>query len=323
MDAQDAAARKESELFDTELYFTDDLKQSLASCRLCPKECGVNRLAGETGFCGAGLQIRAARAALHHWEEPCLSGTRGSGTVFFSGCNLRCAFCQNAPISRGQAGAPITIERLTDIFFELRDQGAHNINLVTPTQYIPQITAALRAARDRGLDLPVVCNSGGYENVEALRLWEGLVDIYLPDLKFFSAAVSKKLCGAPDYFTKASAAIAEMFRQTGKPAFDGDGILTKGVIVRHLMLPGYLFDTRKVLDYLTRTYGNDIYISLMNQYTPPSPARPNAPEHPLSPGHYDAMVDFLVDRGQENAYVQEPGTDSESFIPPFDLNGIM
>ena len=307
---------------DTELYYTDELAP-LADCHLCPKECGVNRLRGETGFCGAGLEIRAARAALHQWEEPCISGTRGSGTVFFSGCNLRCEFCQNAPISRGQAGALITIERLTDIFFELRDQGAHNINLVTPTHYIPQITAALRMARDRGLGLPVVCNSGGYESVEALRLWEGLVDIYLPDMKFFSAAVSKKLCGAPDYFEKASAALAEMFRQTGTPAFDGDGIMTKGMVVRHLMLPGYLFDSRKILDYLTRTYGNDIYISLMNQYTPPSPARKNAPDHPLSPDHYDAMVDFLVDRGQENAYVQEPGTDSESFIPPFDLKGIM
>lgn len=294
----------------------------LANCRLCPRNCGVNRLAGERGACGMGAEITASRAALHQWEEPCISGTRGSGTVFFSGCSLHCCFCQNEPISRGLAGKTISAGRLCDIFFELKAQGAHNINLVTPTHFIPQITEALRAAKEKGLGLPVICNCGGYENVETLRIWDGLIDIYLPDLKFYAKSAARTMCGAPDYFAKACAALAEMFRQTGVPVFDEDGLMKKGMIVRHLMLPGYLFDTRRILSYLCDTYGNNIYISLMNQYTPPVPDRKNAPDHPLRTDHYESMVQYLMDRGQENAYVQESGTDSESFIPPFDLTGI-
>ena len=296
----------------------------LSDCRLCPRECKVNRLAGDLGVCGMGAQISAARAALHFWEEPCISGTNGSGTIFFSGCSLHCGFCQNEPISRGRAGQVISIERLCTIFFELKAKGAHNINLVTPTHFIPQITAALRMAKAEGLDLPIVCNCSGYENVEALRIWDGLIDVYLPDLKFFSSALSKTLCAAPDYFEKACSALAEMFRQTGTPVFDEDGMITKGMIVRHLMLPGHLFDTRKILTYLCSTYGNKIYISLMNQYTPPAStdSKPGVPDHPLREDHYDAMVRYLQEAGQENAYIQENGTDSESFIPPFDLTGI-
>ena len=249
---------------------TDPVFSSLANCRLCPRNCGVNRLAGDRGACGMGADIKAARAALHFWEEPCISGTRGSGTVFFSGCSLHCSFCQNEPISRGRAGKNISIGRLCEIFFELKAQGAHNINLVTPTHFIPQITAALRMAKENGLNLPVVCNCGGYESVESLRIWDGLIDIYLPDLKFYSGRLSKSLCDAPDYFEKAAAALSEMFRQTGEPVFDADGLMKKGMIVRHLMLPGHLFDTRKILAYLCSTYGNRMYISLMNQYTPPA-----------------------------------------------------
>ena len=275
-------------------------------------------------MCDMGAEITAARAALHFWEEPCISGTNGSGTVFFSGCSLHCSFCQNEPISRGRAGKIISIERLCEIFFELKAQEAHNINLVTPTHFIPQITAALRMAKEKGLDLPIVCNCGGYENVEALRIWDGLIDIYLPDLKFYSSAISKMLCAAPDYFEKASAALTEMFRQTGEPQFDKDGLMQKGMIVRHLMLPGHLFDTRRLLSYLCDTYGNKIYISLMNQYTPPASAdtKPDAPDHPLREDHYEAMVRYLQELGQVNAFIQESGTDSESFIPPFDLTGI-
>ena len=315
----------------------DSLFISLADCRLCPRNCGVNRIAGERGACGMGADITAARAALHLWEEPCISGTRGSGTVFFSGCSLHCSFCQNEPISRGRTGKKISIGRLCEIFFELKAQGAHNINLVTPTHFIPQITSALRMAKEKGLDLPVVCNCGGYESVESLRIWDGLIDIYLPDLKFFSARLSKSICAAPDYFEKAAAALSEMFRQTGEPVFDSDGLMKKGMIVRHLMLPGHLFDTRKILAYLCSTYGNKIYISLMNQYTPPvSTASANAdrsapeavkrntsaPDHPLREDHYEAMIEFLADHDQENAYTQENGTVSESFIPLFDLTGI-
>lgn len=303
----------------------DPLLSLLENCRLCPRECAVNRLAGARGVCGMGAEITAARAALHFWEEPCISGTRGSGTVFFSGCSLHCSFCQNEPISCGRAGKIISIERLCEIFFELKAQGAHNINLVTPTHFIPQITSALRMAKDKGLDLPIVCNCGGYENVEALRSWDGLIDIYLPDLKFYAETLSKTMCGAPDYFEKASLALLEMFRQTGEAQFDEDGLIQKGMIVRHLMLPGHLFDTRRLLSYLCDTYGNKIYISLMNQYTPPAKSgaeESTAPDHPLREDHYEAMVQYLQELGQENAYIQESGTDSESFIPPFDLTGI-
>lgn len=306
----------------------------LKHCTLCAHECGVNRLEGELGICGMGAGMVAARAALHFWEEPCISGTKGSGTVFFSGCSLHCSFCQNQAISRGYQGKEITIERLVEIFFELKAQGAHNINLVTPTHFIPQITAALRIAGDQGLDLPIVCNCGGYESVEALKIWEGLIDIYLPDMKFHSSALSKSMCGTPDYFGKACAALAEMFRQTGVPSLSADGLMQKGIIVRHLMLPGQLFDTRRILGYLCETYGNSIYISLMNQYTPPQGtkaakdakdsirASSSAPSHPLREDHYEAMIQFLVDHGQENAYTQENGTDKDSFIPAFDLTGI-
>ena len=301
-----------------------NLMNILENCRLCPRECGINRIAGAKGVCGMGPEISAARAALHFWEEPCISGTNGSGAVFFSGCSLHCSFCQNEPVSSGRAGRIISAERLSEIFFELKSQGAHNINLVTPTHFIPQITAALHMAKENGLDLPVICNCSGYENVEALRIWDGLIDIYLPDLKFYSSAISKMLCAAPDYFEKASAALTEMFRQTGEPQFDKDGLMQKGMIVRHLMLPGHLFDTRRLLSYLCDTYGNKIYISLMNQYTPPASAdtKPDAPDHPLREDHYEAMVRYLQELGQVNAFIQESGTDSESFIPPFDLTGI-
>jgi len=331
--------RKEIRLQDKASGNSDPILSSLTNCRLCPRECGINRLAGERGVCGMGADITAARAALHFWEEPCISGTKGSGTVFFSGCSLHCSFCQNEPISRGRTGKSISAGRLCGIFFELKAKGAHNINLVTPTHFIPQITEALRMAKEKGLGLPVVCNCGGYESVEALRIWDGLIDIYLPDMKFYSGTLSKSICTAPDYFGKASAALAEMFRQTGEPVIDENGLMKKGMIVRHLMLPGHLFDTRKILAYLCSTYGNKIYISLMNQYTPPAgtatdtahpgtpahpsgTAHPSAPDHPLREDHYEAMIQFLADHDQVNAYTQERGTVSESFIPPFDLTGI-
>lgn len=297
--------------------------KALSDCHLCPRACHVDRLAGESGHCGMGGEMVAARAALHFWEEPCLSGTRGSGTVFFSGCGLHCTFCQNEPISRGREGIEISTERLSNIFLELQASGAHNINLVTPTHFIPQIAFSLRMAKARGLHLPVVCNSSGYETINALRIWDGLIDIYLPDVKFFSPDLSKEMCGAPDYFGNASKALSEMFRQIGEPVFSEDGMMQKGMIVRHLMLPGYLFDTRKILEFLCDTYGNKIFISLMNQYTPPKAAASKAPDHTLREDHYEAMVQYLIERGQENAFVQENGTCSDSFIPAFDLSGIL
>ena len=293
----------------------------MEGCTLCPRNCRVNRENNEKGFCGETAELRIARAAPHFWEEPCLSGTQGSGTVFFTGCNLRCCFCQNRNISRGGHGKPVSNERLTEIFFELAEKGVHNINLVTPTHFIPQIREAILRARARGLTLPFAANCGGYENPDTLHLLDGLIDIYLTDMKFYSPEVSAKLCGVRDYFPTAKRALSEMERQIGPTVFDNTGLMCRGVIVRHLMLPGYLFDTRHILDYLVGEYGNRVYISLMNQYTPPETLIPNAPNHPLRQDHYDRMVDFLMDRSIENAYIQEGGTCSESYIPEFDLSG--
>ena len=310
------------------------LAKYLTACRLCARNCRINRLAGERGACGMGSEITAARAALHFWEEPCLSGTRGSGTIFFTGCSLHCSFCQNRLVSSGNLGKEITAERLSEIFFELARQGAHNINLVTPTHFIPQITSAIRMAKQNGFTLPFICNCGGYESVEALKIWDGLIDIYLPDLKFCSGTLSQAMCGTADYFEIASKALEEMFRQTGCPVFDESTLMKKGMIVRHLMLPGQLFDTKRILSFLCKTYGNQIYISLMNQYTPPAlisrlhsssgsqESHSPAPDRPLCSSHYDAMVLCLQEAGQENAYIQEAGTSSESFIPSFDLSGL-
>ena len=295
-----------------------DSSKYLSCCHLCPRDCGVDRLSGERGFCGAGDNPVIARAAPHFWEEPCISGTNGSGTIFFSGCGLRCTFCQNAPISLGLAGREISVERLCEIFFELAGQGVHNIN-VTPTQPTDRDAILLP---EMGFSLPFVWNCGGYEHADTVRLMDGLIDIYLPDLKFFSRQTAGLYCAAADYFEKACTAIAEMVRQIGEPVIDKDGLMKRGVIVRHLMIPGELFDTRKILKYLTSTYGNTVWISLMNQYTPPIPARKRAPDHPLRQDHYDAMVEYLIERGQVNAYIQEPGTDMVSFIPPFDLTGV-
>jgi putative pyruvate formate lyase activating enzyme len=293
-----------------------------ANCVLCPRACKADRTSDLLGYCGMGSEPVIALAALHEWEEPCISGTNGSGTVFFSGCSLQCRFCQNRDISIAKYGAVISTERLCEIFFELQEKGAHNINLVTAQHFLPHVVSALRLAKSSGLQIPVVWNTGGYESLSSLRALEGLVDIYLPDMKFISPRISGAMCGAPDYFSRCSDAIAEMFRQVGTPRLSDDGIMSRGVIVRHLMLPGYLFDTRKILLFLTKTYGNRIYISLMNQYTPPVPPVSGVPSSPLRRDHYDAMVNLLMENGQENAFVQEAGTDSEFYIPRFDLTGV-
>ncbi len=311
------------------------LKSSYSCCALCPRVCGVDRSSGATGFCGMSSELRISRVGLHMWEEPCLSGTRGSGTIFFTGCNLGCVFCQNYEISRrvgrgagvGKVSDPTTchikpgkffsIEDFAQAMLSLQSQGAHNINFVTGTHYIPHIVEGVRLAREQGLVLPTLYNCGGYESVEALRLLDGTIDIYLPDMKFFSPDVSRKYCGARDYFERSRDAIAEMVRQCPVQEFDSDGIMRRGVIVRHLMLPGLLFDTKHILDYLTETYGNQITISLMNQYTP-MPGVPEELATPLNPKHYESMVNYLSILGQENAYTQEGGTVSESFIPDFE-----
>ena len=293
-------------------------------CRLCPRECNADRAKGETGYCGESNDLRVARAALHMWEEPCISGETGSGTVFFTGCPLKCIFCQNNTIAGGSVGKSISTERLAKIFLELQEKGACNINLVTATHFILQIIPALKLAKTAGLSIPVVYNCGGYEKVETLRLLNGLVDIYLPDLKYYSPKLSARYSNAPDYFEKASAAIAEMVRQTGTPLFDAStGLMKKGVIVRHLLLPKRLADSQKIMSYLYSTYKNDIYVSIMSQYTPMG-SFPDMPElnRRVSHKEYNALVDYCLELGIENGFIQEGEVASESFIPPFDLEGV-
>ena len=296
----------------------------MEDCTLCPRACHVNRLQGQTGYCGQTADIMAARASLHYWEEPCISGTSGSGTVFFSGCNLRCVFCQNHNIAIGKAGRIITPEHLTEIYLQLQEQGANNINLVTPTHFLPQIVLSLEAARKQGLHIPVVYNTGSYESPDALRHLEGLVDIYLPDLKYFSAELSATYSHAPDYFETACAAIAEMYRLAGDPVIDpATGLMQRGVIVRHLILPGHTKDSKKILRYLHETYGNHIYISIMNQYTPlPQTADIKELNRTVTPEEYDRVLRFAERIGIEQGFRQEGSAASESFIPEFDERGL-
>lgn len=286
------------------------------SCTLCPRKCNVNRENGEIGFCGTDNRIKIARAALHFWEEPCISGKNGSGTVFFSGCNLRCVYCQNYQISTCLKGKYITEKELEEIFLDLQKQKAHNINLVTPTHFVPQIANALRQAKKHGLNIPIVYNCGGYENISVMPA--DLVDIYLTDFKYFDNKYSKKYSSADNYREAVQTAIAEMVRRVGKPRFNSDGIMQKGVIVRHLVLPGLLFDSKKILDYLHNTYDNDIWISIMNQYTPLEHVK-KFPElnKTVSEKYYGSIVDYAVKIGIENAFIQSGEAISESFIPEF------
>lgn len=296
----------------------------MSDCTLCPRRCHANRAAGQTGFCGQTAQLRAARAALHFWEEPCISGDCGSGTVFFSGCSLQCIFCQNHEIALGESGKVISVERLSQIFLGLQDKGAANINLVTAGHFIPQICRALELSKADGLSIPIVYNTGSYEEVASLRLLEGLIDIWLPDLKYFSGDLSARYSSAPDYFQVATTAIAEMFRQTPAAVFDSKtGLMQRGIIVRHLMLPGQAADSKKILRYLHTTYGDAIYISIMNQYTPLAGVS-EIPElnRKVTPEEYRRVLDFADRIGIENGFMQEDGTAAESFIPPFDYEGI-
>lgn len=301
----------------------EGINKLMKECKLCPRECGVDRSRGQMGVCRATDEVVVARAALHFWEEPCISGESGSGTVFFSGCALGCVYCQNHNIAKGLAGKKITIDRLSDIFIELQDKGANNINLVTPSHYVPQIILAIEMAREKGLSLPIVYNTSAYEKVETLKLLDGYVDVYLPDLKYRSGQLSKKYSNAENYFSYASEAIAEMVRQTGEAKFNEAGIITKGVIVRHLTLPGYLGDSKDILEYLYDTYGDTIYISIMNQYTPLAHVS-IYPEinRKITAEEYEELVDYALYLGLENGFIQEGETASESFIPEFNEEGV-
>lgn len=308
-------------------HMTEGIKTvNETGCMLCPRNCGVNRGAGETGVCGQTDTVKVARAALHYWEEPCISGTAGSGTVFFSGCALHCVFCQNHSIANGKAGKPVTQERLSEIFLEMQEKGANNINLVTPGHFVPQIAEALKRAKEQGLVLPVVYNTGSYEHVDTIRRMEGLVDIYLPDFKYMDDALGFRYSHVGDYSRTAKAAIAEMVRQTGEAVFEGgdeDGLMKRGTIVRHLVLPGCAEDSKAVIRYLYETYGDRIYISMMNQFTP-MPALVDYPElnRKVTKEEYEEVVDYAISLGVECGFVQEGETAKESFIPAFDGEGV-
>ena len=293
-------------------------------CMLCPRQCQIKREEGKRGFCGESDLVRLSRAALHMWEEPCISGINGSGAVFFSGCTLRCVYCQNYHISNSEVGKTVSVERLSEIFLELQEQGANNINLVTPGQYVPHIIRAVEQARRQGLAVPIVYNTGSYENVDTIKALEGIVDIYLPDFKYMDPFLAAKYSHAPDYFTVACQALQFMYEQAGDPVFDDNGIIQKGIIVRHLTLPGCMEDSRKVIHYLHEIYGDKIYISIMNQFTPVSELLSDYPElnHTISASDYDALVDYAIDIGVENGFIQEGETASESFIPEFDCEGV-
>ena len=293
------------------------------TCNLCPRACNVDRKHGQKGVCGVtGTGILGARAALHMWEEPCISGEEGSGTVFFSGCPLRCVYCQNYEIARAERGSEITVERLADIFIELQEKKANNINLVTPTHYSLEIIEAVRIAREKGLVLPIVYNCSGYESVETLKLLDGIVDIYLVDYKYEDAELAKRYSNAKDYPEVVKHALAEMVRQCGEAVFDERDMMTKGVIVRHLLLPGHLKNAKAVVQYVYETYGDSVFLSLMNQYTP-LPHVKAWPEldRKVTEEEYEEFIDFAIELGVENGFIQEGETAEESFIPAFSGEG--
>lgn len=292
-------------------------------CNLCPRECNVDRGLGKAGFCKVPNQIKVSRAALHFWEEPCISGEEGSGTVFFSGCNLRCVYCQNRKIAEGVYGKEITVDKLAAIFLELQEKGANNINLVTPSHYVLQIIEALKLAKEGGLNVPIVYNSSAYEKVETLKKLKGYINVYLPDFKYMDSALSLKYSAAEDYSQVAKNAIEEMVRQVGTTEFDERGILRKGVVVRHLVLPGYTKDSKEVIKYLYDTYKNDIFISILSQFTPMN-GLDKYPEinRKVSEEEYGEVVDFAIEIGVENGFIQEGDVAEESFIPDFDCEGV-
>lgn len=290
-------------------------------CKLCPRMCGVNRNRGEIGYCRAGNKIKIAKAYLHEWEEPCISGKKGSGTIFFSNCTLKCLFCQNYYISELNNGVEISIDRFSQICLDLESRGASNINLVTPEHYVPLIIEGIKRARELGLKIPIVYNCSGYENVSTIKLLKDTVDVYLPDFKYFSDKYAIKYSGCKDYFKYASEAIKEMVRQKPKCIFNNEGNIVSGVIVRHMLLPDMEEDSKKILKYLYSLYENNIFYSIMNQYTPVRVCQYEELNRKVDKRVYEDVIDYAWYIGIRNAMVQEEGTVNESFIPKFDFEG--
>ena len=288
----------------------------LKECMLCPKKCGINRYE-KLGFCKANNKIKVAYYSLHKWEEPVISGDNGSGTIFFSNCNMRCCYCQNKKISIDGYGKYISGKRLEEIMLELQDKKAHNINLVTPTHYVPQIARVLKKIKNKELKIPVVYNTSSYENVGTIMMVRNLVDIYLADLKYYDDELGVKYSKCDNYFEVATMAIDEMYRQVGKVEFDENGLMKKGLIVRVLILPGHKKDAKEIINYLYKTYKDDIFISIMNQYTPVNKTEFDNLNRKVTEEEYDGVVDFAVNLGVTNAFIQEGDTAEESFIPEF------
>lgn len=300
-----------------------DYKDILSNCTICPRKCKVNRLMGQTGFCKSKYLIKAALSSVHNGEEPCISGARGSGTIFFSGCNMRCIFCQNYTISSENFGKEITEENLADIFIKQQNKNVHNINLVTPTHFIPQIRNSIILAKKKGLKIPIIYNTNSYEKIETLKMLDGLIDIYIPDLKYFDDQYAIKYSSAPNYFEIATKAILEMFRQTGKNKFNKDNIMQKGVLIRHLVLPNCRKDSIKILDWIKNNLDSNVYVSLMRQYTPMYNAK-NFKElnRKITSFEYDSVIDYFFKIGLKNGYMQNKESAVSTYIPNFNLEGI-
>lgn len=294
--------------------------ERLESCTLCPYHCKVNRLKGQKGRCGCDDTLKIALASLHYYEEPCISGENGSGTVFFSNCNLKCIFCQNYEISSKGKGKEITVKHLAEIFLKQQEKGAENINLVTPTMYVYQIVEALNLAKKNGLRIPVVYNTNGYETVDTIQLLDGYVDIYLPDLKYYSNEIALKYSHAANYFEVATKAILEMQKQVGKNKFDDRGMMAKGLIIRHLVLPNHIQNSKHVLKWIKENLPSDVYVSVMAQYFPTYLAKEDSfINRKLTQREYREIENYLYTLGLENGYIQELGEHEEEYVPKFDL----
>lgn len=296
-------------------YFND--------CRLCPRNCSIDRTIGGLGYCKSSSEIRAALASVHKWEEPPISGANGSGTIFFSGCNLRCVFCQNYDISSQNKGKTISVERLSNIMLELQERGVHNINLVTAVHFVPSILKAIEESRENGLKIPIIYNSSGYEKVDTIKMLEGYVDIYLPDIKYFEPELSRKYSNASDYFKYTSKAVLEMYKQAGQNKFDSNGVLEKGLIIRHMVLPSCKDDSFKILDWIKENIGTETYISLLNQYTPMYHANQYKEiNRKLMSLEYTRVIDHFFEIGFKNGYMQQKASATSEFTPAFDLSGL-
>lgn len=293
--------------------------QELISCNICPHNCEINRLNGEVGRCKATDKVKVALASIHNFEEPCISGEKGSGTVFFSNCNLRCIFCQNYKISQLGLGKEISIEELADIFIDEQNKNVENINLVTPTMYVYQIIEAIKIARSKGLYIPIVYNSNGYENVESIKKLKGYIDIYLPDLKYSNDKISYKYSGIKHYFESATAAIKEMYNQVGNPVLDENGIMKKGLIIRHLVLPNNLQNSKDILKWINDNIEKKVFVSIMAQYFPTHKSN-QFPEinRKLTKEEYEEIEDYLYSLDLDNGYIQELGEHEEEYVPDFE-----